>query len=110
MKNNNISKEIDLLSIDIDGDDYYIFESLETIRPRVIICEFNPTIPAHIDIYPKMGNYFGCSVAALNRIANTKGFKLVSILGVNCFLSEMKILKNLQKLKLICNIYEMINH
>ena len=39
-----ITTTIDLLSIDIDGNDYYIFESLREIRPRVIICEYNPTI------------------------------------------------------------------
>lgn len=86
LKKHGFKEEIDLLSIDIDGEDYYVFESLTSIRPRLIICEFNPTIPAHIDCYQRYGTHgFGCSVAALNRVAESKGYKLVSILGVNCF-------------------------
>lgn len=81
----NIKNEIDLLSIDIDGNDYYIFESLNKLRPRVIMCEFNPTIPAHLDIYPEYNNYIGCSVTALIRIAKSKGYELVSLLSPNVF-------------------------
>ena len=33
--------EVDLLSIDIDGDDYHILDSLDTLKPRIIICEYN---------------------------------------------------------------------
>jgi hypothetical protein len=80
-----ITEQIDLLSIDIDGNDYYIFESLEIIRPRVVICEHNPTIPAEIDLVAEEGNYFGCSVSALNRVAEAKGYKLVAVTDTNSF-------------------------
>jgi len=85
LKSYNISSDIDLLSIDIDGDDYYIFESLENLKPRVIICEYNPTFPAHLDIYPESGQCVGCSVSALKRIAEQKGYELVALTDVNCF-------------------------
>jgi len=80
-----IEFNIDLLSIDIDGNDYYIFQSLQKLRPRVIICEYNPSIPAHLDVYPNNGNYIGCSVAALQRVAAEKGYTLVAITETNCF-------------------------
>jgi hypothetical protein len=51
----------------------------------VIICEYNPTIPAEIDLLAEENNYFGCSVSALNRIAEEKGYKLVAITETNCF-------------------------
>lgn len=73
----------DLLSIDIDGDDYYVFGSLEELRPRVIICEYNPTIPAHIDLVAEPGNYFGCSALALTRLAEKKGYRLVACTETN---------------------------
>jgi hypothetical protein len=79
-----IGPDVDLLSIDIDGDDYYIFESLEWLRPRVIICEYNPTIPAEIDLCAEYGSYFGSSVAALSRLAKTKSYSLVAITETNC--------------------------
>jgi hypothetical protein len=80
-----ITEPIDLLSIDIDGNDYYIFQSLTTLRPRVIICEYNPTMPAHIDIYPDYDNHTGCSVAALVRVARSKGYQLAALTEVNAF-------------------------
>lgn len=80
-----VGHDIDLLSVDIDGNDYYIIESLDTLRPRVIVCEYNPTIPAVMDLQAEYGNYFGASVAALERIARTKSYRLVALTETNCF-------------------------
>lgn len=87
LEQNDITQPIDLLSIDIDGNDYHIFESLKTIRPRLIICEYNPTIPVHYDLYTPYDaqNNFGTSVAALNRVAQTKGYKLIALTVTNAF-------------------------
>lgn len=76
---------IDLLSIDIDGDEYYILQSLEKLRPRVIICEYNPTIPAEIDLYAPYGSNFGASVTAVSRVAAEKGYRLVALTHTNAF-------------------------
>ena len=94
LTNHGISEQVDLLSIDIDGNDYYIFESLKEIRPRVIICEYNPTIPAEIELLAEYDNYFGCSVASLNNLAIRKGYALVAITQTNCIfvLKEFEIL------------------
>jgi hypothetical protein len=80
-----VDAQIDLLSIDIDGDDYYILQSITNIRPRLIICEYNPTIPAHMELVPEPGGYFGCSAASLVRLAATKGYSLVALTETNCF-------------------------
>jgi hypothetical protein len=86
LKNNKIDYAVDLLSIDIDGNDYYIFDSLDSLRPRVVVCEYNPTIPAHLDVYQEYGDSnFGCSVTALIRIADQKGYALIAITDTNCF-------------------------
>lgn len=76
----------DLLAIDIDGDDYYVFESLENLRPRVIICEYNPTIPPHVELVADPGNYFGCSALALVKLAERKGYRLVACTESNLIL------------------------
>jgi len=78
-------REIDLLSIDIDGDDIYILESLETIRPRVIVVEYNPTIPAHLNVRQKPGEYFGASALALLEAGHSKGYRLAHATRVNLF-------------------------
>lgn len=94
LNNHGISEQLDLLSIDIDGNDYYIYESLKEIRPRVVICEYNPTIPAHIELLAEYNNYFGCSVASLNNLAIKKGYALVAITQTNCIF----VLKELEEL------------
>ncbi len=79
------TSKIDVMSIDIDGDDYYILESLEKYKPRLIIIEYNPTIPPHLDIIQKPDQYFGSSALAITKLAEKKGYKLVEIVGTNCF-------------------------
>ncbi len=85
LEEQGISDRIDLMSIDIDGNDYYIFEHLH-IRPRVVIIEHNPTIPALLDIYPAYGDQcLGCSVSALVRVAKKKCYSLVAITDTNSY-------------------------
>lgn len=75
---------VDLLSIDIDGDDYHIWASLRTYRPRVVIIEYNPTIPPELDLVQRQGEYFGSSAAALTRLAGEKGYCLATCTATNC--------------------------
>lgn len=90
LRNSIPFSQIDLLSIDIDGNDYYVFDSLDLMRPRVIVCEYNPTLPAHLSIYAKYDDIgtswgFGCSVGALNTVAKQKGYSLVALTDCNAF-------------------------
>ena len=60
-----------LLSIDVDGKDYQIFESLTKFRPKVILIETT---------YKHKGEYMGedgCSLQTLNKLAIHKGYRLV---------------------------------
>lgn len=77
-------KDIDLMSIDIDGNDYYIFKSMKT-KPRVIICEFNPTFPPDKVIYGEVDTSIGASQAALVELAKSKGYSLIAINEANAF-------------------------
>lgn len=87
LKQYGIRETPDILSIDIDGNDYHILESLKKLRPRLIICEYNPTIPATYDVYAPYSpdNNFGQSVGALNRVAEKKGYKLIALTLTNAF-------------------------
>lgn len=87
LKKNTIPLAVDLLSVDIDGNDYHIFDSLQELRPRLIVIEYNPTIPAEYDVYAPYSpdNNFGQSVGALNRVAAKKGYKLVALTLTNAF-------------------------
>jgi hypothetical protein len=88
-------EEIDLLSIDIDGNDIYILESINVIKPRVIVVEYNAKFPPPMSIAQRYNpdhrwtgtDYFGSSLEAITKVAARKGYSLVScgIVGVNAF-------------------------
>lgn len=77
----------DFISIDIDGVDYHIFESLQKYKPKIVCIEFNPMIPNSVDyVQPKdMRIKHGNSAKALIRLAKQKGYTLVAITPVNLF-------------------------
>jgi hypothetical protein len=74
---------VDLLVIDVDGIDFQIFKSL-TGRPRVVMVEFNPTIPPHLSVIGNdNGNYLGASARAVVDLGISKGYTLVACTKVN---------------------------
>lgn len=87
--------EIDLLSIDIDGNDYYVWENITVVNPRVVVIEYNAKIPPSCEwVMPYCeehmwdgGDKHGASLAALEKLAYQKGYVLVgtNISGVNAF-------------------------
>src|SRR6202042_420938 len=44
-----IPKDFDVLSIDIDGNDYHTWNSTVLYKPKIVVIEFNPTIPAEFE-------------------------------------------------------------
>lgn len=77
--------DIDLLSLDIDGTDYWIWEAITVVKPRVVVVEFNNrwaadravTVP-YRDAFVDQGNgQFGASLAAFEKLAERKGYRLV---------------------------------
>jgi hypothetical protein len=77
--------EPDFLSIDIDGDDWHIWQSLTAFRPRVVLIEFNPTIPNDILFVPDPGRHQGCSLRALVDLGQRKGYELAATTDGNAF-------------------------
>jgi hypothetical protein len=79
-------KDPDILSIDVDGIDWFIWESLKNYRPRVVVIEFNPSIPSDI-LFVQAKNELineGASAAALVHLGNEKGYSLVAVTNCNC--------------------------
>jgi hypothetical protein len=88
--------ELDLLSIDIDGMDYWVWEAVNACSPRVVAIEYNwlfgaeraVTIPYSSDFdLSAIGNrgYRGASLAALVHLGRQKGYRLVATERVNAF-------------------------
>jgi len=53
LENNFFNKDFDFLSIDIDGCDFWIFESLSKFTPKIICIEYNPSIPNKVEFVQK---------------------------------------------------------
>lgn len=87
--------EIDLLSIDIDGNDYWVWQAIETVRPRVVAIEYNAVYPPPVEFVVAYDpaaawdhtNYHGASLSALEALGARKGYALVgcSLAGANAF-------------------------
>ena len=73
----NVPKDIQLMVIDIDGDDYHIWKALDHFEPIVIMVEFNPSFPLNVEFVPKEGTYFGTSLLSLYLLGLRKGYSLV---------------------------------
>jgi hypothetical protein len=82
-----LPRNFDLLSIDIDGNDYHVWDSLEIYRPKVVIIEFNPTIPNDLEfVQPRdMKINQGSSLLSLAKLGREKGYELVAVLEINAF-------------------------
>ena len=113
-KKYNVPKSFDLLSIDIDFNDYWVWKSIVDYIPRVIIIEYNSSIPhteSKVVPYDSEAiwdgtNYFGASILALKNLGVVKGYTLVGCdsNGVNAFFCKSDLLKNFQ-IQNIDNLY-----
>jgi len=76
-----IPQDFDLLSIDIDGADYHIWSTFEKYTPKVVVIEFNPTIPDHVEfVQPRdMRINQGSSLLSLVKLGSSKGYELICI-------------------------------
>lgn len=85
---NGIKGNIDLLSIDIDGNDYWVWEAINVINPRVVVLEYNSAFghrsitqryQAEHKFNPKEEHplFFGASLTALTKLSKKKGYLLV---------------------------------
>ena len=104
-------EDLGILSIDLDGIDYYVLDSIDTFRPRILICEYNAifgadrkiSVPYDPRFQRTAGHhsnlYFGASLAALAYLADKKGYTLVGTCssGGNAFFVRNDLLN--QKLE-----------
>jgi tetratricopeptide (TPR) repeat protein len=93
------SGQLGILSIDIDGNDYWVRKAITVVSPAVVICEYNGTLgntaPIAVPYKPDFdrfaahysGIYEGCSIAALKYLAQERGYTFVgtNLSGVNAF-------------------------
>ncbi len=97
-RNRNVRKEgdePDLLSIDIDGNDWYVWKAISSIKPRLVCIEYNGKFPpdhSWKQAYDKnhvwdRSDWQGASLKAMYELGREKGYVLVgtNLTGANAF-------------------------
>lgn len=111
---NGFEGDIGLLSIDIDGNDYWIWEAIEVVNPRIVICEYNSvfgckdavTIPYEPNFNKTKAHfsnlYFGASLLALCYLANKKGYIFIGCnnAGNNAFFVRKDFASTFKKINI----------
>jgi hypothetical protein len=95
LKEGGAPEELDLFSLDIDRNDYYVWEAVRSYRPRVAVIEYNAIFPPGVDWVIDYDaakwwdgtSKYGASLSALERLGREKGYSLVGcdLSGVNSF-------------------------
>jgi|TARA_B100001093_G_C26686805_1_gene953037 hypothetical protein len=86
IKENNIDK-IDVLSIDIDGKDLTELKRLNLVKPKVIIIEYNSTIPFDVECEDQIGGN-GSSYLSINNHLSKNNYELINFTGCNLIFIE----------------------
>ena len=107
--NAGLKGDIGLLSVDLDGNDYWVLDAINAVSPRILIVEYNSlfgpeaAITVPYDPHFERGRahhsnlYWGASLTALARLADRKGYALVgsSAAGSNAFFVRRDVLGDL---------------
>jgi hypothetical protein len=116
--------DLGILSIDLDGNDFFILEAINNFSPRILICEYNSvfggsrkiTIPYQADFYRTNMHhsnlYWGASLAAMTYLADKKGYSLVgtNTAGNNAFYVRNDLLNDKVEVLSVEGVYSPSNY
>jgi hypothetical protein len=110
-----VDPQADLFSLDIDGNDYWIWEALEDFRPRVVVVEYNDFFgerPITIPYRPEFRHraktpryYCGASLTAYARLAQRRGYALVGGESCNAFFVRKEALRGAVREVAVRDVY-----
>jgi hypothetical protein len=118
LKESGFDEDLGILSIDIDGVDYFVLEAINEYKPRILIVEFNPlfgierkiSVPYRSDFHRTKAHhsnlYFGASLPAIVYLADKKGYSLVGVntMGGNAFFVKVELLNDKVKRQPVSHI------
>jgi hypothetical protein len=88
--------EIGLLSVDIDGNDYWVWQAIDVVSPAIVVCEYNAvlgdrlalTVPYQAAFLRSVAHhsclYFGASIQAIIQLAERKGYTFIGTTSTGC--------------------------
>jgi len=111
IRRSGFNEDLGLLSVDIDGNDYWVWEAIDSIQPRLVVAEYNSvfgldpvSIPYQADFLRTKAHhsnlYYGCSLAALTHLATRKGYIFAgsNLRGNNAFFVRKDVAGSLPQL------------
>jgi hypothetical protein len=110
----DFNKEVGILHIDLDGNDYWIWNSITIISPIIVILEYNSvfgmeraiTVPYDKKFIRNKAHYsnlyFGASIRALHQLSEDKGYAFIgcNTVGNNAYFVRRDKLKNIKEVSL----------
>jgi len=110
LQRNGASGDIGLLSVDIDGNDYWVWDAINIVSPRIVVCEYNSLWGNELSVTTPYDEafsrtrahysnlYFGASITALTNLADAKGYSLVgsNMAGNNLFFVRNDLLGDIE--------------
>lgn len=86
-KEAGVPEVLDFLSIDIDGNDYYLWEALNVYKPRVLLIEVDgyANTLEKLEPYGAESNGPKSSISMMSKLCNKKGYSLIYNNGSNAF-------------------------
>jgi hypothetical protein len=113
LRDAGFGENVGLLSIDIDGNDYWIWEAVQSVRPLIVVIEYNSlfalqpiAVPYKEDFDRTTAHYsnlyYGASLGALQHLAQKKGYTLLgsNVLGHNAFFVRADVAGEFRALEL----------
>ncbi|HTL33157.1 MAG TPA: hypothetical protein VL326_08535 [Kofleriaceae bacterium] len=98
-------QELDILSVDVDGNDYWMWQAIHSVNPRIVITEYNASFGAQravsvpydpaFDRHTKPTDFYhGMSLRAAHKLGLEKGYALIGCDqdGVNAFFVRRDLL------------------
>jgi len=82
---------LDLLSIDIDSDDLRVWRSVKAFRPKVVVIEYNPTIPIDVFFENPRGTAQGNSARSIFEQAVLSEYGLIGATATNMIFLDRRI-------------------
>lgn len=92
----DVQGDIGLLSIDVDGNDYWVWQAIDVVRPVIVVCEYNAvfgdlhriSVPYQADFQRMRAHhsnlYFGASLAAMIHLGQQKGYRFLGTNSNGC--------------------------
>ena len=100
-KKYNVPDKFDLLSIDVDSEDYYIWRGLTNYEANIVIIEFNPGLPNECPLIVEKNKtntdigYFGANLLSFYRLAKSKDYEFVTTVRWNAIFVKKELLSKL---------------